>query len=56
MPGHAEPSAGKVIVFQFSRGIRDGQVVRSDQPLEGVNEATAFWALTRKGTRRATIR
>jgi hypothetical protein len=50
MPDPARPSAGKVIVFQFRGGARDGEVVRSDQTQEGVNEADTFWALTWKGT------
>jgi len=40
----------KLITFQFRGGSRDGQIIRSDDSREGVNEATVFWALTRKGT------
>jgi hypothetical protein len=34
------------IVFQFQGGIRDGQVVRSDQSPEDREEAHELWALT----------
>jgi hypothetical protein len=40
----------KLITFQFRGGSRDGQIIRSDESREGVNEAAVFWALTRKGT------
>jgi hypothetical protein len=45
-----KPYTGKVIVFRFCGGTRDGQTVRSDQPQEGINYARAFWALTRMGS------
>lgn len=40
----------KVVTFLFRGGVRDGQVVRSDQPQGGVNEADAYWTLSWKGT------
>jgi hypothetical protein len=49
MPDANKPSSGKVIVFRFRGGNRDGQAICSDQPREGLNEANAFWAMTRKG-------
>jgi hypothetical protein len=50
MRDQAKPYSGKVIVFQFQGGTRDGQSVRSDESQQGLNEALAFWALTRKGS------
>ena len=50
MRDHAKPYTGKVIVFQFQGGARDGESVRSDTAQRGLNEALAFWALTRKGS------
>jgi hypothetical protein len=40
----------KLIKFQFRGGSRDGQIIRSDESKDGVNEATIFWAMTRQGT------
>ena len=45
-----KPYVGKAIVFRFCGGTRDGQTVRSDKPLDGVNDARVFWALTRMGS------
>ena len=39
-----------VIVFRFSGGIRDGQVIRSDQLHAGENEADRLWRTTWNGT------
>ena len=39
----------QIIIFQFQGGVRDGQVVRSDQPQEERDEANELWALTWKG-------
>jgi hypothetical protein len=50
MRDHAKPYTGKVIVFQFQGGMRDGESIRSDVAQRGLNEALAFWAVTRKGS------
>jgi len=40
----------KVLIFRFCGGLRDGQVVRSDQPGEQKKETETFWKLTWMGT------
>lgn len=49
MPDPTNPSAERVIVFEFDGGAYDGQAVRSDEARQDVNDARTLWALTRKG-------
>jgi hypothetical protein len=50
MARHTKPRDQKVIVFNFRGGPRDGEIARSDQPVDFVNEALTCWAVSRQGT------
>jgi hypothetical protein len=44
-----QAKGGKVIVFRFIAGARDGQTIRSDKP-EEEKEVAKFWSITWNGT------
>jgi hypothetical protein len=49
MARHTKPRDFKVIEFHFRGGPRNGEVSRSDQPVNFINEALTLWAVTRQG-------
>jgi hypothetical protein len=50
MPGEIRRPTKKTIVFRFHGGALNGEVLRSDKPSQGINNAMIYWGLSWKGT------